>query len=95
MRCLFSLAVAQVSPTGLNIRTTSRYVERSNPLRDLEIAALGKGFEVFPNQGQGNCLFHALSDQLDIVIGIKIEQSKVRRTLVQYLRNNPTTVNSC
>ncbi|XP_022798204.1 uncharacterized protein LOC111336388 [Stylophora pistillata] len=82
--------LTQALQTGLNIHTTSGCVERSNPLRDLATTASGKGYKVFPNQGQGNCLFHALSDQLDIVKGIKIEQSDLRRTLVQYLRDNPT-----
>lgn len=88
----FPLAVAQALQTGLNIQTTSRCVERSDLSKDLEIAALGKGYKMFPNQGQGNCLFHALSDQLEIVKGIKIEQSQLRRNLVQYLRDNPALV---
>ena len=54
-----------------------------------------KGFRISDNQGSGNCMFHALSEQLEIVKGIKIQHGQLRQSLVQYLRENPKLVSFC
>ena len=54
-----------------------------------------KGFRISDNQGSGNCMFHALSEQLEIVKGIKIQHGQLRQSLVQYLRENPKLVSCC
>ncbi|XP_066027533.1 uncharacterized protein [Pocillopora verrucosa] len=59
-------------------------------LRDkLQEAASDRGLIVSGNHGGGNCLFHALSEQLEIVLKIQIPHDKLRETLVQYLEKNP------
>ena len=51
-----------------------------------------KGFSISDNQGEGNCMFLALSEQLHLKKGIKISQAELRQTVVQYLKKNPTLV---
>nr|XP_058943991.1 OTU domain-containing protein DDB_G0284757-like [Pocillopora verrucosa] len=48
-----------------------------------------KCLRISDNRGTGNCMFHALSEQLDTVRGIKIQHGQLRQSLVQYLRKNP------
>ena len=62
----------------------------------LEQIALDKGFIVVDNQGQGNCMFHALSDQLKLVMRISVSHEQLRRVAVDYLgsRDADTSV-SC
>ena len=50
------------------------------------------GLIVSDNDGKGNCLFHALSEQLETVKKIKISHDELRKTLVQYLKKNRETV---
>lgn len=59
---------------------------------DLKMAALDKGYRISDNQGSGNCLFYALSEQLKIVKGIEIHHEELRRKLVEYLERNPKMV---
>jgi len=40
----------------------------------------------------GNCMFYALSEQLNLVKGIKISHADLRKSIVQYLRKNPKLV---
>ena len=54
--------------------------------------ASDRGFRMTDNEGLGNCMFHALSEQLETVRGIKIPHGKLRQNLVQYLRNKPKLV---
>ena len=51
-----------------------------------------RGFKISDIQGSRNRMFHALSEQLEIVKGIKIPHAELRRSLVQYLRYNPKLV---
>ena len=51
-----------------------------------------KGFSISDNQGGGDCMFLALSEQLHLKKGIKISQAGLRQTVVQYLKKNPTLV---
>ena len=39
-------------------------------------------------------MFLALSEQLHLQKGIKISQAKLRQTVVQYLKKNPTLVSA-
>ena len=59
---------------------------------NLKRMALENGLVISDNQGKGNCMFFALSEQLDHVKGIKLSHSQLRGTIVQYLRDNPTLV---
>ena len=61
-------------------------------LAELEKIALDKGFVISDNEGSGNCMFHALSEQLNLVKGIKISHRELRQSIVQYLRKNPELV---
>ena len=54
-----------------------------------------KGYRISDNQGLGNCMFHALSEQLETMKGIKIQHGQLRQSLVQYLRENPKLVSCC
>lgn len=58
----------------------------------LQMIAMTKGFVISDNQGSGNCMFYALSEQLLHVQGIKISHHELRQALVQYLGQNPRLV---
>ena len=60
----------------------------------LKRTALEKGFAISDNQGEGNCMFFALSEQLDLIKGITISHDELRRTIVQHLRENPKLVSA-
>ena len=61
--------------------------------KHLETIASDKGFIISDNGGLGNCMFHALSEQLHLVKETRISHKKsVRRYIVQYLRKNPKLV---
>ena len=51
----------------------------------LEQIALDKGFRVVNNRGQGNCMFHALSDQLKLVMRISVSHEQLRHAAIDYL----------
>ena len=51
-----------------------------------------KGFVVSNNRGEGNCMFFALSEQLGLIKGIGISHEQLRKTVVQYLLENPSLV---
>ena len=59
---------------------------------DLRKTASEKGYRVSDNLGLGNCMFYALSEQLEIVKRVKIHHFELRRSLVQYLREHPKMV---
>ena len=59
---------------------------------NLKRMALENGLVISDNQGKGNCMFFALSEQLDHVKGIKLSHSLLRGTIVQYLKDNPALV---
>lgn len=56
--------------------------------------AKDRGFEVSENCGQGDCMFYALSEQLELVKGITLSAEKLRKELVQYLKENPKLVST-
>ena len=59
---------------------------------ELSKAVSDMDFIVSDNEGKGNCLFHALSEQLKNGEKDPIPHDVVRETLVQYLRDNPKMV---
>ena len=75
----------------LEARIESSKTELSQALKR---TALEKGFTISDNQGEGNCMFFALSEQLDHIKGIQISHDEVRRTVVQHLRENPRLVST-
>ena len=76
--------------------TESKYKSKGVPTRDttdaISHAVSDMGLIVSDNDGKGNCLFHALSEQLQTVKKIKISHDELRKTLVQYLKKNRETV---
>ena len=73
-------------------RDVSKVSSSTDPLAELEKIASEKGFVTSDNEGSGNCMFLALSEQLNLVRGIKIPHGELRRSIVQYLRKNPKLV---
>ena len=51
-----------------------------------------KGFLISDNEGEGNCMFLALSEQLHLKKGITMSQAELRETVVLYLKKNRTQV---
>ena len=70
----------------------SKISSNTDPLVELEKIASSKGFVISDNEGSGNCMFYALSEQLNLVKGIKISPGKLRQTIVKYLLKNPSLV---
>ena len=75
----------------LEARIESSKTELSHALKT---TALKKGFVISDNQGEGNCMFFALSEQLDLIKGIQMSHDELRRTIVQHLRENPRLVST-
>ena len=73
-------------------RDVSKVSSNTDLLAELENIASDKGFVISNNEGSGNCMFYALSEQLNFVKGIKISHGELRQSIVQYLRNNPKLV---
>ena len=86
----------QLGQMFMNLQLTQRAVSKVNsntdPLVELEKIASGKGFVISHNEGSGNCMYHALSEQLNLVKGIKISHGDLRQSIVQHLLNNPRMV---
>ena len=82
----------------MNLQQMRRGVskDRSNTdlLAELEKIVSDKGFVISDNGGSGNCMFYALSEQLNFVKGIKISHGELRQSIVEYLRKYPKLV-SC
>ena len=58
---------------------------------DREVTNAGLTYHQPPTPKDGNCLFHAMSDQLTRVGKAPQTASQLRSSLVSYLRSNPTT----
>ncbi|XP_022809187.1 uncharacterized protein LOC111346088 isoform X5 [Stylophora pistillata] len=67
----------------------SKVESSTNLTEELTAIVTDKGFRISNNPGSGNCMFQALSEQLETVNGIKILHGQLRRSLVQYLEENP------
>ena len=59
---------------------------------NLKRTAQEKGFVISDNQGEGNCMFSALSEQLDVVKATRMSHEEIRQTVVRYLMDHPTLV---
>ena len=70
----------------------SKVSSNTDLFAELEKIASDKGFVISDNEGSGNCMFHAVSEQLNLVKGIKISHGELRQSIVQYLRKNPKLV---
>ena len=70
-------------------RNVSKVSSNTDLLAELEKIASDKGFVISDNEGSGNCMFYALSEQLNFVKGIKISHGELRQSIVQHLRKNP------
>ena len=89
----FYFSAWKVSPSLHNLRCDAEQVSKKTNLpSDLRKIAANKGFFVSDNQASGNCLFYALSEQLQSVKGIQISHKELRKTLVQFLDENPNLV---
>ena len=69
-----------------------KIIGQTQLLEGLKKIASDKGFGISENSGAGNCMFYALSEQLDLVKGIHISHEALRQHIVQYLEKNPTLV---
>ena len=81
---IMNLQQMQHSVNKVNINT--------DLLTELEKIASEKGFVISDNEGSGNCMFYALSEQLNLVKGIKISHGELRQSIVEYLGKNPKLV---
>ena len=66
--------------------------KESESLLDLQKTAADKGFVIDDNLASGNCMFYALSDQLQRVKGINISHEEIRKELVRFLEKFPKLV---
>ena len=67
---------------------------KTDPLLNLKKIAYERGFVISDNQGEGNCMFFAISEQLELIQGVKLSHKKLRKKVVRYLKENPTLVSS-
>ncbi|PFX21594.1 G-protein coupled receptor GRL101 [Stylophora pistillata] len=78
--------IAQLQQMQLDASKVNDKTDLKNELKKI---SSDKGFRIVDNDGSGNCMFYALSDQLEIAMRIKIKHDELRQMLVQYLRKNP------
>lgn len=57
-------------------------------ISNLAKKAATEGFVIQDNDGGGNCMFHALSRQLEIILGLQIFHGDLRNEIVEYLKNH-------
>ena len=84
MNIIGDLEQMQCDPNKFNNKTDST--------ENLQKIASDKGFSTCDNPGSGNCMFYALSEQLQSVKGIQISETELRTNLVQFLENSPKLV---
>ena len=66
--------------------------KESNLSADLIKIASEKGFIISENPASGNCMFYALSEQLQSVKRSEISERELLETLVGFLRENSKLV---
>ena len=94
--CIFIVSVERVLRELQQMQHDAGVVASKTSLSvELEKIASDKGFIVSDNEGSGNCMFYALSEQLNLVKGIQISHAELRQRIVQYLKDNPTLVSWC
>ena len=84
MNIIHDLQQAQCDP--------DKFQNKTGVLEDLQKIASDKGFNICDNPGSGNCMFYALSEQLQRVKEIQISETELRKTLVECLGNSPKLV---
>lgn len=55
-----------------------------------EVSAAGLTYRQPPTSGEGNCLFHAMSDQLKRLNMPEQTAAQLRKVVLEYLRAHPT-----
>ena len=65
---------------------------KTDPSLNLKKKANEKDFEISDNRGEGNCMFFAISEQLELIQGVKLSHRKLRKKVVRHLKKNPTLV---
>ena len=70
----------------------NKFDKKTDSTENLQKIALDKGFNICDNPGSGNCMFYALSEQLQSVKGIQISETELRTNLVQFLGNSAKLV---
>lgn len=70
----------------------SKFNKKTGLSEDLQKIASNRGFSICDNPGSGNCMFYALSEQLQSVNGIQISETELRKKLVEFLGNSPKLV---
>lgn len=95
---LLALATPAYLPLPKNLQSfisndlhTSIPTEDQKVALDQEVASAGLTYRQPPTPKDGNCLFHAMSDQLTRVGRLPQTPSKLRSDLVRYLKSNSTT----
>ena len=74
------------------MQDAGKIISLTNLPEEMKKIASDKGFRISDNEGSGNCMFYALSEQLDLVKGIQISHGALRQHIVQFLKENPTLV---
>lgn len=89
---LYSLVLDPVSNTLRDDAGKTIENELDSQMLLLQKIARSRGYEISDNEGSGNCMFHALSEQLSRVKRITMSSYGLRKAIVQYLKNNPRQV---
>ena len=63
-----------------------------DPRSALEKIAADKGFKISDSEGSGDCAFLSLSEQMQVVVGVKISHQQLRQDTVEYLEKNAKLV---
>ena len=63
-------------------------------INDLVTITSDNGFVISKCGASGNCMFYALTEQLEHVKGIEVAHQELRETLVEFLRENPNMVSN-
>ena len=69
-----------------------RETSKSELSQNLKRTAQENGFVISDNQGEGNCMFFALSEQLAVVKAMRMSHEEIRQSVVHYLMDHPTLV---
>ncbi|PFX13552.1 OTU domain-containing protein, partial [Stylophora pistillata] len=85
--------IAHLQQMQLDASKVNDKTDKKDLRIELNKIASDNGFRIVDNEGSGNCMFYALSDQLEIAMRIKIKHDELRQILVQYLRENPKLPN--
>ena len=65
---------------------------KTDPMLNMQKIAYERGFVISDNQGEGDCIFYAISEQLELIQGVKLSHKQLRKKVVHYLKENPTLV---